>query len=257
MITMGTWNVRFAPEAFETEDTEFEWEARRWEISRMISLNKLDILAVQECNQWQLDQINEVTQLEMKPRVAWADCFYPTFFVNPNRVKIERSGDLWLSDSPETPNSKLHDSRWPRMLTWIKAKIEQIDGISLLVNVHMDGEHKQQMKIFNELVSQLITENNPDYIFISGDFNLSLRRFFSDAKGFYKEFMYHSIANTWNAHGRNAEPWDIDWILINKDIKNKYSVEFYKKEARLSINQSDFYISEHDLVLARIKPKSL
>lgn len=256
-ISIGTWNVRFAPEVFETEDTEFKWEERRHELVKIIDENELDIIAVQECNQWQLSQIDELTHLEMKQRKAWAECFYPTFFVNMDRVKVKDWGDLWLSQTPDTPNTKLETSRWPRMLTWIKADIENISGSSLLINVHMDGEDQQQMRVFNELVTRLIRENNPNHVFISGDFNLSLRQFYRDPKGFYRGYIHHSIANTWNAHGRNPDQWDIDWILIDDKITHKHDVAFHKKEARITKNNLDFYISDHDLVVAEIKAKQM
>lgn len=255
-ITMGTWNVRYAPEVFGEVDPDYDWESRRYELAKMVKANRLDILAVQESNEWQLGQIQEVLHLEMVPREHWAECFYPSFFIDTKRVKLLDHGDLWLSKTPVIPNTKLPGSKWPRMLTWVYGEIKNISGTSLLINVHMDGENMKQMEVFDKLIIHLIEEKNPKNIFISGDFNLSLKKFSSEAKGFYKSFFHHSIANTLNAHGKIDIPLDIDWILISKNIQENYEIVFSKKNAKLEKNNSAFYVSDHDLVIAKIKAKS-
>ena len=254
-ITIGTWNVRYAPEVFGDIDKEYEWESRRHELAKIVKDSNLDILAVQECNRWQLEQIAEVVHLEMELRADWADCFYPTFFFNSKRVKINDQGDLWLSKTPSIPNTKLKESTWPRMLTWIYADIKAVEGPSLLINVHMDGENEAQMEIFNDLLSRLVVDKEPVNIFISGDFNLSQKRFLSKSSEFYKGFVHHTFANTWNGHGKIKRQLDIDWILISANIQKNYEVVFRRKEAKIEKDSSVFYVSDHDLVLAKISIK--
>ncbi len=116
-VRVMTFNVRFACDC----DGANVWPARRDLFMRTVREANPDVIGTQELLRTQGDDI-----VRALPRYRWfgrdrdgghkgehMGVFYRT-----DRLKLIRSGDFWLSDTPETPGKISWGANLPRMVTW-------------------------------------------------------------------------------------------------------------------------------------------
>lgn len=165
-------NIRFD----NPKDGQHIWQNRIEILSSIINSKKPDYLGTQEGWRRQLYQF--YTKLENLVMVddhrSWIeDRMYPTIFINPDTFEKIKSGDIWLSETPNVPASKSFDSAFPRLCSWAKVKHKKSGENLLLVNVHLDHletkTRQSQIKVLIEEISKIHNDN--EKVIIIGDFN--------------------------------------------------------------------------------------
>ncbi len=154
---------------------------------------------------------------------------YPTLFIDPNLIEVIKSGDIWLSTTPDVPGSISFESAFPRLATWLIGRIKPSDQIILIANCHLDHikseTRLQQAKVLCEQLKKINQRNLP--LILMGDFNESPSRKVRN----HINNSLTSLVDPWgNYHnneeashhdfGKNNKTFErIDWILVDRRIE--------------------------------------
>lgn len=263
-MNLASWNIRFAPEFLDPPKVEdqFPWDNRAKGIAEFIETTGVHILATQEGNDLQLRDLNsKLANLELYDRHrTWTKRFFPSFFIDQAAFKVMSSGDLWLSQMPHQPDSKLKVSPWPRMLTWVCGEPRDSQERFLLVNVHMDADLPEQRKVFIELVKKLLEQVEHDHFLLFGDFNSpKFSESWKEITSQLKVVATHRGNNTpqtFNAHGAylpRKTNWHIDWLL--SDLRLEQSFYVVQKMPNPRPQGAAYYLSDHEPILLHLTRK--
>ena len=136
-LKLITSNIRFS----NPSDGAHDWPFR---LPLLVDLYKnfgADILATQEGRIAQLKELDEklLDLILIDSHREWIDeRMYPCLFINPQTIYLERSGDVWLSETPEIAGSKSFDSTFPRLCTCAEVTLISSDKKLMIVNTHLD-----------------------------------------------------------------------------------------------------------------------
>jgi len=240
-------NIRFDNPADKPND----WPARRSVFSDAINSFEADLLGTQEGRRPQLKDLESLLpNLELADghRDWITERMYPCIFFNPNKISVNRSGDIWLSETPYKAATKSFDSAFPRLCTWIEGQFKENSQNFFYVNLHLDHlqSHTREGQA-NVMLSEIARQNTSNYpVFITGDFNES------PGETVHKLILEKgpNLQDSWLTNGNEEEashhkfgnPSDdasrIDWILIDKSVSVK-SVYLYKE------NENNIFPSDH------------
>lgn len=204
------------------------WEMRKELLANVVNSYSPLLVGTQEGRKTQL---HDFSQLLPEHTICtghrqWIeDRMYPTIFLRPQINAT--SGDVWLSNTPLVPGSRLPQSSFPRLMTWVRFKIYERSIIT--VNMHIDHMNSEtrlaQIQIAAEELKKLKSTN--DSLIIMGDFNDSpnsvvrnkLIQSFPElydpwlALNKNEETSHHSFT------GIHSQGQRIDWILLDQSIK--------------------------------------
>jgi len=255
MIKVVSTNIRFDNPA----DGEHDWKGRREILTDCLQDFSPDIFGTQEGWENQLyDLLSLMNEYEIcDGHRNWIqDRMYPSIFVKKGVFDIHKSGDIWLSETPDIPASKSFNSAFPRLCTWIIATHIASNKKIIFVDVHLDHletqTRQEQIKVLIKEITTVNSESLP--IILLGDFNESPTEK-------VRELLDNSQLNLfdpWLELGHKEEPSHhgfkgfredgtrIDWILCDKSFE---ALEiFLFKESDQGI-----YPSDHFPVFAKIK----
>lgn len=220
-IKIITSNIRFA----NPSDGNHSWEARKPILVDLYSKFAPDILGTQEGRKIQLmDLDGDLGELLLvDSHRNWIDeRMYPCLFINPKTVKVERSGDIWLSETPYTPGSSSFGSMFPRLCTWAEVTFLKDNRQMMVINTHIDHikseTRQEQIKVLIAEIKKI--SNRP--VIIMGDFNESpltslqakLKTAFS-LKDPWPEIGHPEETSHHGFLGDKMQEGDrIDWVLI-------------------------------------------
>jgi endonuclease/exonuclease/phosphatase family metal-dependent hydrolase len=251
-----TSNIRFA----NPSDGLHDWPNRLPLLVNIYQNFKPDILSTQEGRIGQIKELDsnlsEMVLVDTH-RNYIDERMYPCLFINPETIFVERSGDVWLSETPDTPGSSSFGSAFPRLFTWAEITLKESGLKLMVVNTHLDHVlQSTRLKQIEVLISE-VKKINQRPVFIMGDFNESplteiqskLKESFKlkDAwmeKNYPEETSHHSFL------GDKARDGDrIDWILMPKNFE---CTDLYlEKKSFLE----GIYPSDHYPLLATVIPK--
>ena len=167
-----TSNIRFANPA----DGVHDWPNRLPLLVNIYQKFAPDILGTQEGRIGQLKELDEKLSemVLVDSHRTWIDeRMYPCLFINPQTIFIERSGDIWLSQTPHVPGSFSFESAFPRLCTWAEITIKESGLKMMVVNTHLDHILSEtRLKQIQVLIKE-IKKINQRPLFIMGDFNES------------------------------------------------------------------------------------
>lgn len=246
-LKLITSNIRFA----NPGDGVHDWPVRLPLLSALFKELGPDILGTQEGRK---DQLNELD--EMIPELVLVDShrnwiperMYPCLFINPQTISVERSGDIWLSETPSVAGSVSFESAFPRLCTWAEITLKT-DGLKLMiVNTHLDhilsSTRIEQIKV---LIGE-IQKINKRPVIIMGDFNESpLTEIQADLRAAFKlkdPWVEKNKAEETSHHGfqggGSTSGDRIDWILIPETYEC-LSVDLERRAFNEGIYPSDHY----------------
>lgn len=251
-------NIRYE----NANDGIHAWENRRPLMQKIISDFHPDILATQEGREKQIKSLAQDLSLTLvESHRDWiADRMYPCLYVNEEQIKVNKSGDIWLSETPATPGSFSFKSAFPRLCTWIQVTHLVNNQDYIVVNTHLDHvleeTRLEQIKVLIREVENLNTEGLP--LILMGDFNDSpespVRKTILDSldlkdpwieEGFPEETSHHGFMVN---NGEQMSGYRIDWILVPQ----AFAVEGIRLEKK-SFN--GIYPSDHYPLLATVIPR--
>lgn len=254
-LKLITSNIRFA----NSEDGIHDWSVRLPLLVNIYKSYGPDLLGTQEGRKAQIkeldDKLPDLVLLDSHRK--WIDVrMYPCLYVNPKTIEVHRSGDIWLSETPDVAGSISFGSTFPRLCTWAEVTVKNSGMKLMVVNTHLDHILSATRSSQIEVLINEVKKINQYPLIIMGDFNESpltaikkkLMSAFDlkdpwEEKKYPEETSHHAFAGD-----KAGEGYRIDWILIPK--------KFECTDLKLEKKSSDgVYPSDHYPLLATVIPK--
>lgn len=171
-ITIGSFNIRYD----NPGDSGNLWKDRAPVVSNLIRFHGFDILGIQEGLINQLNDIN--TALPEYGRYGKGrddgkeGGEHSAIFYKKDRFKLLKSGDFWLSESPDQPGKGWDATCCNRICSWVYLEDLSTQKKFYAFNVHYDHQGVIARRESSKLVLKKITEiagNHP--VLLTGDFN--------------------------------------------------------------------------------------
>jgi endonuclease/exonuclease/phosphatase family metal-dependent hydrolase len=233
------------------------WDKRLPILTDIVNSYSPAILATQEGREPQLRQIEESLDnfSIIESHRSWiSERMYPSLFIDQNIIKVQASGDIWLSETPHVAGSNSFKSKFPRLATWLHGENKSTNKKFLIINLHIDHLNSETRVLqVNVLIEEIGKLNIKDPIILCGDFNegvdgevrtlintkLSLLDPWIELKN-PEEASFHKFQKDIDYAKR------IDWILIDKTLTAN-SINYDKSHI------DNIYPSDHYPVLCELK----
>ncbi|MCG2614329.1 endonuclease/exonuclease/phosphatase family protein [Terrimonas sp. NA20] len=171
-VTIGTFNIRFD----NPGDSGNLWVDRAPVVSNLIRFHDFDILGIQEGLKNQLDDISTALPQYArygKGRDDGKDAGeHSAIFYKKDRFTLLKSGDFWLSETPDKPGKGWDATCCNRICSWIYLEDRKTKKKFYAFNVHFDHQGVVARRESSKLILQKIKEiagNAP--VLLTGDFN--------------------------------------------------------------------------------------
>ncbi|RZK75683.1 MAG: endonuclease/exonuclease/phosphatase family protein [Pedobacter sp.] len=171
-ITIGTFNIRFD----NPRDSGNLWVDRAPVVSNLIRFHKFDILGVQEALKNQLTDIKTALpeyEVYGKGRDDGQEGGeHSAIFYKKDRFKLIKSGDFWLSETPDKPGKGWDVTCCNRICSWVYLLDLKTKKQIYAFNVHYDHQGKIARQESSKLILRKIAEiagSSP--ALLTGDFN--------------------------------------------------------------------------------------
>jgi endonuclease/exonuclease/phosphatase family metal-dependent hydrolase len=248
-------NIRYE----NAHDGIHSWENRSPILHKIITDFHPDILATQEGREKQIKSLAQLLPMKLieSHREWMPDRMYPCLYVNEEQIKVKASGDIWLSETPQTPGSCSFKSTFPRLCTWTIAAHLVNNQDYFIANTHLDHileeTRLEQIKVLICEVKKLNTENLP--LILMGDFNDSpsgvVRESILKSLDLKDPWIETQLPEETSHHGFTGDQKAgdrIDWILVPQSFAVK-EIHLEKK----SFN--GIFPSDHYPLLATVVPR--
>lgn len=254
-LITGTFNVRL-----ETpNDVGNLWADRKVYVANLIRFHGFDLFGTQEGFKNQLDDIQQQLPEYARYGIGRDDGQskgeHSAIFYKKNRFDLLKSGDFWLSETPEKPGFGW-DARINRICSWVQLKDKKTGIFFYCFNVHYDHQAMVARRESSKLVLAKIKSIAGDApVVITGDFNgnhntewYQLMANSGVLRDTYKEVKYPYVNNgTFQNFGRNYTAGEIiDHIFVTRH----FSV---KRWGVLTDSYNGKFPSDHFPVLAEIQ----
>jgi endonuclease/exonuclease/phosphatase family metal-dependent hydrolase len=172
-LRVMTFNVRLPSPG----DGPNRWEKRRDLMVRTIREQHPDVFGTQELYKLQGDYL--VAKL---PRYAWFGVGrygderdeHMGVFYRTDRLRLLRSGDFWLSDTPDRPASISWGHPLPRMVTWALFQVKATGRRFYYYNTHFpyrDQDEAARTRAAGEILARIKALPASMPVVLTGDFN--------------------------------------------------------------------------------------
>lgn len=171
-IIIGTFNIRFD----NPRDTGNLWVDRAPVVSNLIRFHEFDVLGVQEALKNQLDDI--ATALPEyarhgKGRDDGKDAGeHSAIFYKKDRFTLLKSGDFWLSETPDKPGKGWDATCCNRICSWVYLEDKKTKKRFYTFNVHFDHQGVVARRESSKLILAKIREiAGQAPVLLTGDLN--------------------------------------------------------------------------------------
>jgi len=155
------------------------WANRRDLMVQVIKAEHPDVLGTQELTEEQGEYL-----AAHLPGYAWfgqgreggTKGEHMGVFYRTDRLKVLRSGDFWLSDTPQVPGSRTWGQPYPRMVTWARFRRRDGGGEFDYFNTHFPyrpEDVRARMLSANEILQRIGELPPAAHVILAGDFNCS------------------------------------------------------------------------------------
>ncbi|MBO9661078.1 MAG: endonuclease/exonuclease/phosphatase family protein [Chitinophagaceae bacterium] len=171
-ITIGTFNIRFD----NPRDSGNLWVDRAPVVSNLIRFHDFDILGIQEGLKNQLDDISTALPEYArygKGRDDGKDAGeHSAIFYKKDRFTLLKSGDFWLSETPDKPGKGWDATCCNRICSWICLEDKKTKKKFYAFNVHFDHQGVVARRESSKLILKKIAEIAGTMpALLTGDFN--------------------------------------------------------------------------------------
>ncbi|MEX0844710.1 MAG: endonuclease/exonuclease/phosphatase family protein [Balneolaceae bacterium] len=170
--TAVTYNLRLNLES----DASNWWEYRKERLANQLEYLSPDVFGIQEGLHEQITYLDQrfpnfsytgVGREDGKTAGEYAAIFYDT-----TTFTIQKSGNFWLSETPDTP-SKGWDANYIRICTYALFYNAETSEYIWIFNTHLDHEAQkarlESVKLIQQKIQELNAEGYP--VVLMGDFN--------------------------------------------------------------------------------------
>lgn len=170
-INVATYNLRYNT----ANDGVNAWPNRKEMVKALISFHEFDIFGTQEGLRGQLDDIAELKNFAFlgsgrddgKQAGEHSAIFYRT-----DRFKVLKSGDFWLSETPDKPGKGWDATCCNRICSWAKFKDLKTKKEFYFFSVHFDHQGVEARRQSGKLMVKKIQEIAKDApVICVGDLN--------------------------------------------------------------------------------------
>ena len=255
-INVASYNLRMNT----PNDGVNAWPNRKEMVKGLVQFHEFDIFGVQEAFIGQMKDLAELTEYAYtgKGRDDGKEGGeHSSIFYRKDRFKLLKSGDFWLSETPDKPGKGWDATCCNRIASW--GKFQDLDSKKefFFFNVHFDHQGVEARKQSGLLMVKKINEiAGKATVILTGDFNStpdteqikSIQTILSDAHDVTKQKPY-GPEGTFNAFKFDAPmKTRIDYIFVSKNVDVlKYGVLTDAREQR--------YPSDHQPVVAKVEIK--
>jgi len=171
-ITVGTFNIRFD----NPRDSGNLWVDRSPVVANLIRFHGFDVLGIQEGLKNQLDDISQALPEYSrygKGRDDGKDAGeHSAIFFKKDRFKLVKSGDFWLSETPEVPGKGWDVTCCNRICSWVYLEDVKTKKQFYVFNVHYDHQGVIARRESSKLILKKINEiAGTQPVLLTGDFN--------------------------------------------------------------------------------------
>lgn len=251
-INIASYNLRYNNKG----DGVNAWPNRKENVKALIRYHEFDIFGVQEALVGQLKDVAELPEFAYygKGRDDGKEGGeHSAIFYKKDRFKMLKSGDFWLSETPDKPGLGWDATCCNRICSWAKFQDLNTKKAFYFFSVHFDHQGVEARRQSGHLMVKKIKEiaGNTTAI-LTGDFNSTpeteqiktISGLLQDAHDVTKQPAY-GPEGTFNSFKFEA-PMDkrIDYIFVSKNVDVlKYGVLTDAKEQR--------YPSDHQPVVIK------
>ncbi len=171
-ITIGTFNIRYD----NPRDSGNLWKDRAPVVSNLIRFHGFDILGVQEGLINQLEDMSTALPEYARYGKGRDDGKdggeHSAIFYKKDRFKLLKSGDFWLSETPDQPGKGWDVTCCNRICSWVYLEDHKTQKKFYAFNVHYDHQAVIARRESSKLILKKISEiagTNP--VLLTGDFN--------------------------------------------------------------------------------------
>ncbi|WP_244214302.1 endonuclease/exonuclease/phosphatase family protein [Pedobacter jejuensis] len=171
-LIVGTFNIRFD----NPKDSGNLWVNRASIVANLIRFHQFDVLGVQEGLKNQLDDISTALPEYArygKGRDDGKDAGeHSAIYYKKDRFKLIKSGDFWLSETPDVPGKGWDATCCNRICSWVYLEDLTTKKQFYTFNVHFDHQGVVARKESSKLILKKINEiagNKP--VLLTGDLN--------------------------------------------------------------------------------------
>jgi endonuclease/exonuclease/phosphatase family metal-dependent hydrolase len=171
-IIVGSFNVRYD----NPRDTGNLWIDRAPIVSNLIRFHEFDVLGVQEALKNQLDDIAAALPQYArygKGRDDGKDAGeHSAIYYKKDRFNLIKSGDFWLSETPDKPGKGWDATCCNRICSWVYLEDKVTKKRFYTFNVHFDHQGVVARKESGKLMVAKIQEiAGQEPVLLTGDFN--------------------------------------------------------------------------------------
>ena len=171
-ITIGTFNIRFD----NPRDSGNLWVDRAPVVANLIRFHGFDVLGVQEGLKNQLDDISDALPEYSRYGKGRDDGKeageHSAIFFRKDRFKLLKSGDFWLSETPDVPGKGWDVTCCNRICSWVYLEDVKSKKQFYAFNVHYDHQGVVARRESSKLILKKINEiAGTKPVLLTGDFN--------------------------------------------------------------------------------------
>lgn len=171
-ITIGSFNIRYD----NPGDAGNLWKDRAPVVSNLIRFHEFDVLGVQEALKNQLADISSALPeyaVYGKGRDDGKDGGeHSAIYYKKDRFKLLKTGDFWLSETPDKPGKGWDATCCNRICSWVYLEDLQSKKKFYAFNVHFDHQGVVARVESSKLMLKKIKEIAGDApVLLTGDFN--------------------------------------------------------------------------------------
>jgi endonuclease/exonuclease/phosphatase family metal-dependent hydrolase len=171
MLTAMTFNIRYD----DGSDGPLGWRARRGGVIAAIRAHDPDLLAIQEPNEAQAQDIAAAMPgwtMFGPAGDEWDDVNPPRGFFRSDRFTPHDAGMFWLSDTPSEPRSiSFANDYGPRLCAWAKLHDRAADRDLVFASTHFDTNQESSLPSARVIDAELQRIGGSDPVILAGDFN--------------------------------------------------------------------------------------
>ncbi|HUF47767.1 MAG TPA: endonuclease/exonuclease/phosphatase family protein [Vicinamibacterales bacterium] len=171
-LTVMSFNIRYGT----ANDGDNRWANRREFLFDVIREADADVIGLQEALDFQIDEILAAVSGYASLGVGRNDGRrrgeFAAILVRARRLRVDRTGTFWFSDTPEVVASTSWGNRIIRICTWVR--LVDRDGRAFWVfNVHLDHVSQPSREQSTALLAARIAARVPagDPVIVTGDLN--------------------------------------------------------------------------------------
>ncbi|GAB3917089.1 endonuclease/exonuclease/phosphatase family protein [Larkinella terrae] len=251
-IVVGTYNIRYNTK----NDGINAWPNRKEDVKALIRFHEFDLFGTQEGLREQLDGIAELNEFAFlgKGRDDGQQAGeHSAIFYKKDRFEVLKSGDFWLSETPDKPGKGWDATCCNRICSWAQFRDKKTKKKFYFFSVHFDHQGVEARRQSGKLMVQKIQEIAEDApVILVGDLNSTpeteqvhtIETLLSDSYKVTAQPPYGPVG-TFNSFKHDAPMKNrIDYIFVKKGIDVlKYGVLTDSKDQR--------YPSDHQPVVIK------